>query len=74
MPPFKCKSNQQNFKAKTKTSTTDPADTSEGKEGKTKHKTADLVPKPNSRHVGSTQGVARPGILPQYQLSTQTGR
>ena len=47
MPPFKCKSNQQNFKAKTKTSTT-PADTSEGKEGKTKHKTADLVPKPNT--------------------------
>ena len=46
MPPFKCRSNQQKFKAKTKTSKTDPADTSEGKEGKTKHKTADLVPNP----------------------------
>ena len=72
MSPFKCQSNQKNFKAKPNTSTI-PADPSQGKEDET-YKTANLDPKPNCRHVASTQGKVRPGIPPPVQIEHTDGK
>ena len=74
MPPLSADQINRTLRQKTKTSTTPAADTHEGKEGKTKHKTADLVPNPIADTQATLRELLGPGKLLQYQMSTLTGR